>query len=315
MANWNQGAVETMSNLFSADACLRVLGFDDDELWRGPNEFLKVFEAQSGEMPDWSIDVHRAEAFEDGRFGWASLHSTIVAGETETPLRHTAVLSLEGGAWRILQWHNSVPVPNQQVFGVDLTTTLGDLVASVLDTNSDLAGASGSEGTATLVFTDIVGSTVLAQSVGDVAWVEMVGAHERAIRRIAREQGGTVVKFLGDGSMLAFQSARAAIRAAVAIQRSCDAEPYSVRIGIHTGEVIRTEDDLLGLTVNKAARVAAAAADGGIMISSTTREMVGQMEDVRIGEPKIVVLKGLSDAHQISPVEWNSVSGPTKRIA
>jgi adenylate cyclase len=304
LATWDQGDVEAMSNLFSSSANLRVLGFDVDEQWNGPDEFLNVFAAQSGEMPDWSIDCHHAEAFEDGSIGWASLHSTIRTPEAERPMRHTAVFHLDGGAWRVVQWHNSIPVPNQQVFGVELTTTLGDLIASVLDTSADLTATSGSEGTATLVFTDIVDSTVLAQSVGDVAWARMIGSHERTIRRVAGAHGGTVVKFLGDGSMLAFESARAAVRAAVEIQRACGAEPYAVRIGIHTGEVIRTADDLLGLTVNKAARVAAAAAAGGIMISSTTRDLIGQMEGVQIGEPKIVLLKGLSDAHQIIPVEW-----------
>ncbi|MBT8216737.1 MAG: adenylate/guanylate cyclase domain-containing protein, partial [Acidimicrobiia bacterium] len=97
----------------------------------------------------------------------------------------------------------------------------------------------------------------------------MVGSHEADIRRIAGEQGGTVVKFLGDGSMLAFGSARAAVRAAVDVQRACQAAPFAVRIGIHTGEVVRTADDLFGLTVNKAARVAASADGDSIMVSST----------------------------------------------
>lgn len=305
LATWGQGDAETISNLFSSSADLRVLGFDADEQWNGADEFLQVFAAQMDEMPDWSIENHHVEAFEDGSFGWATLHSTVVSPEGETPIRHTAVLRLEGGAWKVMQWHNSIPVPNQQVFGVELTTTLGRLVASVLDTGADLAGASGSEGTATLVFTDIVDSTVLAQSVGDVAWAEVIRSHERTIERIAGSHGGTVVKFLGDGSMLVFESARAAIRAAVEIQRSCETETYVIRIGIHTGEVIRTAHDLLGLTVNKAARVASAATGGSIMVSSTTRDLVGRMEGVQIGEPKIVRLKGIADAHQIAPVEWH----------
>lgn len=304
LATWGQGDVEVMSNLFSSSADLRVLGFDIDELWNGADDFLKILTTQMGEMPDWSIDIHDVEAFEDGSFGWATLQSTVVTPEAETPMRHTAVFRLDGGAWKVVQWHNSVPVPNQQVFGVELTTTLHHLVASVLDTSSDLAGVSGSEGTATLVFTDIVDSTVLAQSLGDGAWAKIIGSHERTIERIAGSHGGTVVKFLGDGSMLVFESARAAIRAAVELQRSCDAEPYSIRIGIHTGEVIRTANDLFGLTVNKAARVAASATSGSIMVSSTTRDLVGQMEGVRIGEPKIVRLKGISDVHQIAPIEW-----------
>ena len=226
-----------MSNLFSSSADLRVLGFDADEQWSDAVEFLKVFTAQMGEIPDWSVENHHVEAFEDESFGWATMHSTIVSPEGESPIRHTAVFRLDGGVWRVVQWHNSIPVPNQQVFGVELTTTLNRLVASVLDSGSDLAGASGLEGTATLVFTDIVDSTVLAQSVGDVAWAKMVGSHERTIGRIAGSHGGTVVKFLGDGSMLVFESARAAIRAAVELQRSCETEPYAIRIGIHAGEV------------------------------------------------------------------------------
>lgn len=91
---------------------------------------------------------------------------------------------------------------------------------------------------------------------------------------------------------LAFGSARAAVRAAVEIQRASDHGSFGVRIGVHTGEVIRTADDLLGLTVNKAARVAAAADSGSIMISSTTRD------------PMIVALKGFSDTHQVVPIEW-----------
>jgi class 3 adenylate cyclase/ketosteroid isomerase-like protein len=305
LATWNKRDVETMSNLFSSDPSLRVLGFDLDEQWRGPEEFLNVFAAQSGEFPDWSIDVHEAEAFEDGSLGWATLHSTIVTPETETPMRHTAVFRLDGGAWKVVQWHNSIPVSNQQIFGVELTTTLDHLVASVLGNGSYLPATAGSEGTMTLVFTDIVDSTVLAQSVGDFAWTEMIGSHEATIRRITGAQGGLVVKFLGDGSMLAFESARAAIRAAVDIQRACTVEPFAVRIGIHTGEVIRTADDVFGLTVNKAARVAAAADGGGIMVSSTTRDLVGSMEGIRIEEPKIVALKGLSDAHLIAAIEWD----------
>jgi class 3 adenylate cyclase len=304
VAMWNSGNVDAMSNLF-ASSDLRVLGFDADERWNGLEQFLSVFGAQMSEMPDWSVEADTAEAFEDGVHGWAIVQSTLVTPETATPMRHSGVFILENGTWRVVQWHNSIPVPNQQVFGVQLTTTLEDLVSSVLDSSGLVADSDGSEGTATLVFTDIVDSTSLAHAVGDTAWAELVHRHERMIRSCAESEGGTVVKFLGDGSMLAFASARAAIRTAVQIQRAGESEPYTVRIGIHTGEVIRTDDDLLGVTVNKAARVAAAATGGVILVSSTTRELAGDMDSLRIGEPRIVVLKGLPDAHQVSPIEWD----------
>lgn len=294
-----------MSNMFSSDASLRVFGFDAEERWRSPEEFLAVYQRQMDEIPDFRVDVREAEAFEDGAFGWMTVHSTMVTPESATPMRHSAVFRLEAGSWRVVQWHNSIPVSNRQIFGVSLTTSLDVLVASVLGDRADLTEAAGSEGTMTLVFTDIVDSTILAESVGDVAWAALVASHESAVRRITTSHGGTVVKLLGDGSMLAFGSARSAMRAAVDLQRACSGERFEVRIGIHTGEVIRTSDDLFGLTVNKAARVAMAADPGGIMVSSTTQDLAGSLAGIRVGEPRIIALKGFSDKHQVFPIEWD----------
>jgi class 3 adenylate cyclase len=290
-----------MANLVSMDPSLRVVGFAPDEWWSGPDEFLKVRQTQIGEIQSIRVQVEKVDAFEDGGFGWASISTTVVTSEVKTAMRHIAVLRLEAGAWKVILWHNSVPVPNNQIFGVDLTTTLDDLVTSVLSEEIPLHSA---EGTMTLVFTDIVDSTSLAETLGDSAWADVISGHESTIRQVTAVQGGSVVKLLGDGSMLAFESARAAVRAAVDIQRASSHAPFTVRIGVHTGEVIRTADDLLGLTVNKAARVAASADAGSIMISSTTKDLVGSLHGIRMGEPRIVALKGLSDTHQIVPIEW-----------
>jgi len=300
---YNAGS-EALGNLMSSDPSLRVLGFDRDEYWRSNAEFVGVRTMQTSEAPDSSVHVDLVDAFQDGDFGWATLFSTFETPEAETHLRSTAVLRLEAGIWRVIQWHNSSPVSNQQVYGVDLTTTLGELVDSVLDGDGQLPDASATEGTMTLVFTDIVDSTPFAEEVGDLAWATTVAEHEAAIRTATAAEGGTVVKFLGDGSMLAFESARAAVRSAIRIQRGTEAAPFAVRIGIHSGEVMRTDNDLLGLTVNKAARVASAAGDGQIMISSTTRDLVGSMEGATTGEPRTVTLKGISGTHHIVPVTW-----------
>ena len=286
---------ETMSNLFSTDSSLRVLGFDEDEYWAGPDEFLSVFRAVRHDWPVWNAEVQRVEAFEDGTFGWATAFSTLTTPETTTNVRHVATLRLEAGAWKVIQWHNSIAVPNRQVWGVDLTTTLDDLVASVFEEGPRLVPAKGSEGTMTLVFTDIVDSTALAESMGDIAWAQIIGDHESMIRRITASHGGAVVKMLGDGSMLAFPSARGAVRSAVEIQQSTVRAPFGVRVGIHTGEVVHTGTDLFGVTVNKAARVAASADTNEIMISSTTRDLIGSMDGIRPHETKLVALKGLSD--------------------
>lgn len=297
------GSQDVFLNLVSSDPSVRALGSDADELWVGPDEFLNVRQVQAVEMEGPTHEIDSIEAFEDGQFGWAMMFTTMTTPEGITPLRHTAVLRLEAGVWKVIQWHNSSPVANQQVFGIDLTTTLDSLVSSVLDSQVQLNSMAGSEGTMTLVFTDVVDSTSLTESIGDSAWADLIGAHESTIRRITAAEGGNVVKFLGDGSMLAFESARAAVRTAKQIRDESKEGPFDVRIGIHTGEVMRTGDDLLGLTVNKAARVASAAPANGIMLSSTTRDLIGSMDGLRFGEPQIVALKGLSSTHQIVPVE------------
>lgn len=104
--------------------------------------------------------------------------------------------------------------------------------------------------------------------------------------------------------MLAFESARASVVAAVDIQRAAAVGPFAVRVGIHTGETIRTVDDVRGLTVSKAARIASAAGAGQVMASSTTRDMVGSRDGVHVGEPEIVALKGFADTHQIVLLDW-----------
>lgn len=296
--------LETLRNLMSTDPSLRVLGSDSDEWWRGPAEFFGVRETQAGESPHLEYRVDEVEGFEDGGCGWATLFATLITPETSTQVRHTAVLRLEGGIWKVVQLHNSTPASNEQIFGVDLTRTLDDLVTSVLEDGTPLLGAETTEGTMTLVFTDIVDSTSLAESVGDERWALMIRDHEVAIDAATVSNGGTVVKFLGDGSMLAFESARAALRSAAQIQRGTLDLPFSVRIGVHTGEVRRTADDLFGLTVNKAARIAAATEAGGITISSTTRDLVGSMDGVTMGDSRTVALKGMAGTHQIVSVEW-----------
>lgn len=305
LAAFSEGDLPTLENLVSSDPALRVMGFDVEEWWKGAEEFISIRRKQAHESPEFRVIPEEVEAFEEGTVGWATVFSTIVTSEARTPMRNTAVLLLEMGSWRIIHWQNSIPVPNQQIFGVDLTRTLDDLVTSVLEGDHAFAAEQAPEGTMTLVFTDIVDSTTLAESIGDTAWVEIVAGHEATIRRITAAHGGSVVKMLGDGSMLAFASARAAVRAAIEIQRASASNGFAIRIGIHTGEVVLTGDDLLGLTVNKAARIAASSDDGGIMVSSTTRDLVGSLPGVHTGEPRTTALKGLSGTHQIIPVTWN----------
>jgi hypothetical protein len=184
-----------LANLFSTDPAVRVFGSDRDESWTGQDHFLAIFETQSTEMPDWELEIQAVEAFQDGPFGWAMVTGTLMTSSKATPLRNTGVFRLETGIWRVIQWRNSIPGANAEVFGVELTQTRDELVTAVVDDAEPLQP--GHEGTMSLVSTDIVESTRLAESVGDTRWTDLVRSHERRIREITGARGGTVVKFLG----------------------------------------------------------------------------------------------------------------------
>lgn len=305
---WGSRDFETYSKLISTSPQFRGIGTDAGEFWESADTFLGVRRVQAQELDSqgWSqaeATVERLDAFEDGRVGWASLLLTLQTPAGGVGLRATVVLVLEDGMWKVVQWHTSVPSPNIHTFGVELTTTLDDLLASVTEDADALDTLNSSEGTMTLVFTDIVDSTTLAERIGDAMWVSLVKDHESDIRQATARHGGTVVKMLGDGSMSAFSSARAAARAAVEIRGATEDTEYAVRIGIHAGEVVRREGDLLGLTVNKAARVASVAGGGQILASALVAELVGTMDGLSFGPSETVTLKGLSGTHVLAPIE------------
>jgi len=166
--------------------------------------------------------------------------------------------------------------------------------------------------TLTIVFSDIEGSTEKALALGDARWFEVLSAHNQLLRHSVEKFGGTEIKSQGDGFMLTFESARNAIDALIEIQRRLDAakEPEAladirVRAGAHLGEAIVDDDgDLFGRHVNIAARVAAQAAGGEILVSPIVREIAEARGDLRFGEPRSVSLKGISEAYLVHPVEW-----------
>lgn len=301
---------ETVVNLLSPTEALRYFGTDELERWGGP-EVAQVFGRHLDELPGYTLDVAEddVEAFSDGRVGWGSSVGTLTfEGMDPVTFRTTAVFVLDTGIWKAIQIHNSVGRPNVEVVGAELTTTLEELLDSMTDYDAQEVLTASSEGTVTLVFTDIENSTMLADSVGDRHWTDVIAWHDALIRESADLYGGTVVKSLGDGAMLVFSSVRAAARSAVEIQRriAADDGPMTirVRIGIHAGDVMQTEGDVLGHTVNKAARIAASAGGGQIMTSSVVHALLEASPEFEFGEEREAALKGLEGIHRIIPLEW-----------
>jgi len=163
----------------------------------------------------------------------------------------------------------------------------------------------------TIVFTDIVDSTVLTSRLGDHAWREVLRRHD-TVEDTTTSHGGTVVETQGDGSMLAFSSARRAVASAQAIQREIgrvfadDSPPIRVRIGMHTGDALYEGERFFGTTVHYAARVAGRALGGEVLVSNLVRELVSG-SGVEFTASREVELKGIEGVHRLFALDLASI--------
>jgi class 3 adenylate cyclase len=145
---------------------------------------------------------------------------------------------------------------------------------------------------ATVMFTDIVDSTKRAAALGDRDWRTLRERHNSAVRQLLARFRGNEVKNLGDGFLATFDGPARAIRCATAISDVVRPLGIAVRSGLHTGEIELTADDVTGIAVHIAARVAAEAAAGETVVSSTVRDLVAG-SGLRFEDRGIHALKGL----------------------
>jgi class 3 adenylate cyclase len=127
---------------------------------------------------------------------------------------------------------------------------------------------------ATVVFTDIVGSTERAARLGDRRWRELLGVHDELAGRLVEEFYGQLVKTTGDGILATFDGPGRAIRCVAAFRDELAGIGLRIRSGLHTGEIELRDRDVGGIAVHIAARVMAAAGPGEILISRTVRDLV-----------------------------------------
>ena len=154
---------------------------------------------------------------------------------------------------------------------------------------------------ATVLFTDIVGSTDRARELGDAKWTELLEQHHATVRRVLRQYRGREIDTAGDGFFAAFDGPARGIRCAQAILEALDGIGIEARSGLHTGEVEVVGDDLAGIAVHIGARVAAAAGPREVLVSSTVRDLVAgsgiEFEDRGLHE-----LKGLEEPRRLYAV-------------
>jgi class 3 adenylate cyclase len=196
----------------------------------------------------------------------------------------------------------------------DSRATIDVLTESIGAERPDLASRVAPDGTVTILFSDIEGSTALNVELGDDRWMELLGEHNRLVRSAITEHRGYEVKTEGDAFMVAFQSARDALRCAIDVQRAFESRnddverPVRVRIGLHTGEPVRegSDDtaDFYGTHVVMASRIASQASGGEVLVSALLRELVASSGEFTLDARPPAALKGLDGEHVTYAVEW-----------
>jgi pimeloyl-ACP methyl ester carboxylesterase len=192
-------------------------------------------------------------------------------------------------------------IPNARLVelpGTDHVTFVGDSDALVDEIEEFLTGARSAPDTdrvlATVVFTDIVGSTEHAAAVGDKRWRELLEQHHRIVRRELERFRGNEIDTAGDGFMASFDGPARAIRCARAIEDANKVIGVDVRAGVHTGECERLGNKLSGIAVHIAARVAASADAGEVVVSQTVKDLVAG-SGLEFDDRGVHELKGVPD--------------------
>lgn len=197
--------------------------------------------------------------------------------------------------------------------GGSVRSSIEDLAGWARIERPDLAQIVSADGRVVLVFSDIESSTQRNAALGDREWVKLLERHNALVERCVTDHRGFVVKNQGDGFMMAFSEPVDAVRCCVAVQRALhrDADRWDgirVRMGAHVGTSVRRGDDLFGLDVVIASRVADVADGGQILVGEAVRQAVGELVDVEFGPPDEVQLKGLPGAQTVYAVTAPSVT-------
>jgi predicted ATPase/class 3 adenylate cyclase len=159
-------------------------------------------------------------------------------------------------------------------------------------------------GTVTFLFTDIEGSTQLLRELGD-AYADVLAEHRRLVREAFGRHGGVEVDTQGDAFFVAFARAHDALRAAGEAQRLLATGPVRVRMGVHTGEPLVTDEGYVGIDVHRAARVMAAGHGGQVLVSAATRTLADEQFALRdLGSHRLKDLTEPQHLYQLGDAQF-----------
>ncbi|MGI9623928.1 MAG: adenylate/guanylate cyclase domain-containing protein [Acidimicrobiales bacterium] len=192
----------------------------------------------------------------------------------------------------------------------DIAASSFERLGAVLDLAAlGPASASATKETRTFSFTDIVNSTQLLEAMGDDEWGRVLAVHDRLLRDLLAQHGGTEVKHEGDGFFVCFANETSAVNWAVAIQRQLANHrehhgftPH-IRVGVHSGEALRYGNDFIGRCVNETARIAAAAGADEILASASTAQNLP--DTMTVIDERILDLKGFAEPQPVVLIGWS----------
>ena len=185
-----------------------------------------------------------------------------------------------------------------------------DVIASALEPVTPTLGRMSSpDGAVTLMLSDIADAGAAAEELGAERWEQLVRDHHLLVEQILARHDGQVTKFQGDGFLASFGSAHAGLHAAVDLQRTftgapADHQPLSIRVGLHSGFVIANPEQMMGRNVVLAARIAAQAKGGEILVSSAAKEYTETDPSFRFEPHGEYHFKGLLGEHEVFSVLW-----------
>jgi len=213
--------------------------------------------------------------------------------------------AVQAAGWAVKTAVHTAQRVRQQGVSQLLMSSIEDFTGLVLADRREIERVMRPDGTVTVFFSDIEGSTVLNERLGDKDWVRLLQAHEALVTDHVERNAGHVVKSQGDGFMVVFPEPGQAVAAAAGIQAELDGAtrrwirrtPVRVRMGIHTGRVVAREGDYYGMNVAMAARVAALACGGQVLVTDGVRDQVADREFAEWADA--VELRGIGGTHRL----------------
>jgi class 3 adenylate cyclase len=264
-------------------------------------DFVRVgdlFASRSITEPGWRWTTHIGPIAGTGSCQVAH-RGIVISGHMRIEMDSGEVLDLGPGVVHIVPaGHDAWVIGDEPVVIIDSSTTSLEFGRP----------AAGERILATLLFTDIVGSTPLAQRLGDQRWKRLIAEHDRVTSEAIDRFRGHVVQRTGDGVFARFDGAARALHAAVAVRSAAAGLDLHVRIGLHTGEIEVTGSDVRGVAIHEAARIMALAGSDEILLSDLTRQLATGA-DLKFEDRGEVELRGVSGTHRMFALVANEARG------